>query len=82
MTGRFSKEDEKDKEETPGMDMAEAEVRAFVDMEGTTSAWHMANNNRKKIKETQKAVAGLAVLVMGIFLIVLALVVEWIWRII
>jgi len=71
--GEFMVEDEKDKEETVG---------TYVNMEGTTSSWHMANNNRKKIKETQKAVAGLAVLVMIIFFMVLALIGELIWRMI
>ena len=50
--------------------------------EETTSTWHMANNNRKKIKEMQKAVAGLAVLVMSIFFMVLVLIGVLIWRVI
>lgn len=78
------REDEKDKEETYKIyvDMAEAEVRAFVDMKGTTSTWHMANKNRKRIDELQRAVAALTVLVIITFFITLVLTVAIVWRII
>ncbi len=64
----FVRQDEENKEETAGiyvdMDMAEAEVRATIDMGGTTSTWKLANNNRKRIEKLEKEVGQIWTLIV------------------
>lgn len=84
----FMVEDEEDKEETIGIyvDMQsqqkQGQAEAFLKEDRLTTAWQLANNNRKRIEGLEGAVAALTVLVIIVFLVVLALTAAILWRVI